>query len=62
MVSNSYLIFIILAFTLGGVLIMKRDTIPTPLKKWMALTAVIMVCLAFYLIVYSSLNIGSNPQ
>ncbi|WP_134903928.1 hypothetical protein [Paenibacillus polymyxa] len=62
MVSNSYLIFIILAFTLGGVLIMKRDTIPTLLKKWMALTAVIMVCLAFYLIVYSLLNIGSNPQ
>lgn len=60
--SSSILIFIILAFTLGTLLIIKRDSLPIQLKKWMALATVIMICFAFYLIVYSLLNLGSSPQ
>ncbi|MFB5760481.1 hypothetical protein [Paenibacillus medicaginis] len=57
--SNS-IIFIILAFTLGAVLLMMRDSIPAQLKKWMALTAVVMICFAFFLIVYGLMLGGSS--
>ncbi|MEK3786230.1 hypothetical protein [Paenibacillus sp. FSL K6-1230] len=50
--TSSPVIFIILAFTLGIVLILKRDSLPAPLKKWMALASVIMIAFAFFLIVY----------
>ncbi|MDP4097749.1 hypothetical protein OIN60_13310 [Paenibacillus sp. P96] len=58
--TSSAVIFIILAFTLGTVLLMKRDSIPAPLKKWMALAAVIMICFAFFLIIYGLMLGGSN--
>lgn len=57
---NSVLIFIILAFCLGAVLIMKKDTIPPKLKRGMAIFAIVMILIAFILIVYSLLNMGSS--
>lgn len=56
---NSTLIFIILAFVLGGVLVIGKNSIPPSLKRWMALTAIIMILIAFLLIVFSFLNMGS---
>lgn len=51
--SSNLLIFIISAFALGVVLIMSRDRIPAKLRRGMALTATIMVAVAFCLILYS---------
>lgn len=53
-------IFIILAFSLGFIMIMNRDRIPTQLRRGMALIAAVMVLFAFYLIVYSFLSSGSS--
>lgn len=58
--TSSSIIFIILAFTLGAVLLMMRDSIPARLKKWMALAAVVMIGFAFFLIVYGLMLGGSG--
>jgi hypothetical protein len=58
--SSSTLIFIILAFVLGGALIMGKNSVPPSLKRWMALTAIVMILIAFFLIVFSFLNMGSS--
>ncbi|MFC6332525.1 hypothetical protein ACFP56_07795 [Paenibacillus septentrionalis] len=52
-------IFIILAFSLGLVLVMKKDTIPAPLKKWMAISSLVMILFAFFIIIYSLLKLGT---
>ncbi|MDO7906024.1 hypothetical protein Q5741_06275 [Paenibacillus sp. JX-17] len=57
--TGNILIFIILAFTLSIVLILKRDSIAPPFKRWMALFAVIMMCVAFFLIIFSLLGMGA---
>lgn len=57
--SSTTIIFIILAFSLGLILILKKDTIPAPLKKWLALSAIVMIVFAFFIIVYSLLSIGT---
>ncbi|WP_270170097.1 hypothetical protein [Paenibacillus sp. SYP-B4298] len=51
--STSILIFIIVAFCLGAILVMKKDQIPPGLRRGMALLTIVMVAFAFFLIVYS---------
>lgn len=58
--TSSSVLFIILAFTLGTVLLMMRNSIPAQLKKWMALVAVVMICFAFLLIIYNLMLGGSG--
>ncbi|NMO95390.1 hypothetical protein [Paenibacillus lemnae] len=53
-------IFIILAFSLGAIMIMYKDRIPVSLRKGMAITSIAMVLFAFFLIVYSFFNLGSS--
>lgn len=53
------IVFIIIAFSLGLVLVMKKDTIPAPLKRWMAIFAIVMILFAFFIIVYSLLQLGT---
>ncbi|MFD0620042.1 hypothetical protein ACFQZR_21455 [Paenibacillus sp. GCM10027629] len=57
--STSILIFIILAFSMGAILIMKKDSIPAPLRRVMAIITILLVAFAFFLIVYSSFHLGS---
>ncbi|WP_152397269.1 hypothetical protein [Paenibacillus guangzhouensis] len=57
--STSILIFIILAFSLGAILIMKKDSIPAPLRRVMAIITILLVAFAFFLIVYSAFYLGS---
>lgn len=57
---TNIVIFIILAFSLGAIMIMNRDRIPTKLRRGMAVTAVVFILFAFYLIVYSFFNLGSS--
>ncbi|MDR0270612.1 hypothetical protein [Paenibacillus sp.] len=58
---NSTLIFIISTFCLGAVLIMMRDSVPQRLKRGLAGSAVFMILIAFFLIVYSLFTMGSSP-
>jgi len=57
---TNIVIFIILAFSLGGIMIMYREKIPPRLRRGMALIAVAFILFAFFLIVYSFLNPGSS--
>ncbi|WP_438349752.1 hypothetical protein ACP8HI_03490 [Paenibacillus sp. FA6] len=57
--SSSTLIFTICAFALGIALIMGKNSVPPPLKRWMALTAIVMILISFFLIVISFINMGS---
>ncbi|MEK5060353.1 hypothetical protein ACFSVM_05625 [Paenibacillus shunpengii] len=58
-VGMSYVIFIVAAFLLGFVIITKRDSIPDKLRRPLAIAALLMVVLAFILIVYSMVSLGS---
>ena len=54
--SGSILTFIIIAFSLAVIIIMKRESLPPHMKRPLALLAIIMVSFAFFLIVYSFLH------
>lgn len=45
--SSNVVIFIILAFSLGVVLILGRSSIPDRLRRGMALIATLLICFAF---------------
>ncbi|EXX85526.1 hypothetical protein BG53_08075 [Paenibacillus darwinianus] len=57
--ATATLIFIIAAFSLGAIIIMKKDSIPASMRRGIALTAILLIAFAFFLIVYSFLNLGS---
>lgn len=56
--STSF-IFIVVAFALGLVLVMKKDTIPARLKRWLALFAIVMIAFAFFIILFSLFTLGT---
>ncbi|MHA0857917.1 hypothetical protein [Paenibacillus sp. CMAA1364] len=56
--SNSTLIFIICAFALGVALIMGKNSVPPSFRRWMALTAIIMILTSFVLILFSFITMG----
>ncbi|MNO39757.1 hypothetical protein D3C76_298930 [compost metagenome] len=51
--NENLVIYIIVVLCLGAVLVMGREKVPPRLKRGMALTAVIMIALAFVFIIYS---------
>jgi hypothetical protein len=51
--AASIITFLIISFSLALVLIMKRDTLPPPMKRPLALLAIILVSFSFFLVVYS---------
>ncbi|KGE16465.1 hypothetical protein [Paenibacillus wynnii] len=53
--TENLTIYVILVLCLGAVLIMGKDKMPPKLKRGMALTAVIMIVLAFVFVIYSLL-------
>ncbi len=53
--NESLVIYIVVVLCLGAVLIMSKDKLPRALKRGMALTAVILIALAFIFIIYSLL-------
>ena len=57
--TTATIIFIIAAFTLGAVVIMQRNQIPNRLRRSVAVAAIVMIALAFFLIVYSLASMGS---
>jgi len=57
--TTELVIFIIAAFSFGAVLIMKRDTIAPPMRRFLALAAIVMILSAFIMLVYAFLTMGS---
>ncbi|WP_054940016.1 hypothetical protein [Paenibacillus ihuae] len=53
--NENLVIFVIVVLCLGAVLIMGKEKVPPRLKRGMALTAVILIALAFIFIIYSLL-------
>lgn len=58
--QSNAVIFIILAFSAGAIMIMNRERIPQRLRKGMAVTSILMILFAFFLIVYTLFNLGSS--
>ncbi len=58
--SSASLLFIIAAFALAAMLVMKRDSVPARLRRGMAIAALVLVLFAFFLIVYALWNAGSG--
>lgn len=56
--SGSILTFILVSFCLAVILIMKKDSLPAPMKRYLALLAIVMVSLSFVLIVVSFFGAG----
>ncbi|QHT60154.1 hypothetical protein GXP70_09505 [Paenibacillus lycopersici] len=56
---TSTIIFIIAAFSLGGIILMQRNNIPASMRRGLALTAIVFIAFAFFLIVYSLTTMGS---
>lgn len=59
MVDSNMIIFIISAFALGVILILMRDRLPARLRRGMAVTAILLILFAFFLIVYSFITAGA---
>jgi hypothetical protein len=54
--SGTTLTFIIVSFALALVVIMKRESIPMPARRYLSLFAIVAVAFSFFLIVYSFLH------
>ncbi|PWV99674.1 hypothetical protein DFQ01_11348 [Paenibacillus cellulosilyticus] len=57
--TEASIIFIIAAFVLGGVILMYRNSLSAPLRRPLAITAIVFILFAFFLIVYSLTTMGS---
>lgn len=58
--SSTNMIFILLAFLLGAVLIWTKDTLPEQLRRPMAITALCLIVFAFYVVVSSFFMLGAS--
>ncbi|WP_424766773.1 hypothetical protein [Paenibacillus sp. sgz302251] len=57
--ATATIIFIIAAFSLGAILIMKKDTIPPGLRRGLAILSIVFIAFAFFLIVYAFYMMGT---
>ena len=57
--KTSTIIFIIAAFSLGGIILMQRNNIPANLRRGLAIAAIVFIAFAFFLVVYSLATMGS---
>ncbi|MGO4539895.1 hypothetical protein [Paenibacillus sp. 2TAB19] len=53
------IIFIIASFVLGGLVVLKKDTLSPGLRRGMAIFSIIFIAFAFFLIVYAFFTMGS---
>jgi hypothetical protein len=54
--AGSVIVFTILSFSLAVILIMKKDTIPPQLRRFMAIITIMLVSCAFFLMLYSMIS------
>ncbi|WP_284640947.1 hypothetical protein [Paenibacillus silviterrae] len=57
--AGSIITFIIISFSLSLILIWKKDTLPPGVKRPLALLALVMISMSFFLMIYSFI---SNPM
>ncbi|MNI06491.1 hypothetical protein D3C73_594760 [compost metagenome] len=57
--SSTILTFIVVSFCLALILILKKDTISAPFKRYLALLAIVMIMMSFVLIILSYFGMGS---
>jgi glucan phosphoethanolaminetransferase (alkaline phosphatase superfamily) len=57
--STTIVIFIIAAFSMGVIVILKRDSLPPGLRRGMAMLSIALIAFAFFLIVYSFFTMGN---
>lgn len=55
----STVIFVIAAFALGGIIILKRDSLPQGMRRGLAILSILLIAFSFFLIVYSLFTMGS---
>ncbi|NIK77310.1 drug/metabolite transporter (DMT)-like permease [Paenibacillus castaneae] len=58
--STATIIFIIAAFALGALVILKRDTMPPRLRRFFAISAIAFIAFSFFLIVYAFFTMGAE--
>lgn len=58
--STSTLIFIIAAFALGAVTILKRESMTPAMRRGMAIVSIVFIAFAFFLIVYAFFTMGTQ--
>lgn len=51
--SSALALFLIVSFCLAGVLILKRDSIPQKLRRFMAIATLVMIVSAFVMLLVS---------
>lgn len=56
--ATASIIFIIAAFSLGAIVIMKRDSLPAGLRRGLALVSIAFIAFAFFMIVYALFTMG----
>ncbi|WP_261301908.1 hypothetical protein [Paenibacillus andongensis] len=56
--SGSIITFVLVSFCLAIILIMKKDSLPAQMKRYLALLAIVMVSLSFVLILFSFFGTG----
>ncbi|NEW08756.1 hypothetical protein GK047_22430 [Paenibacillus sp. SYP-B3998] len=56
--SGSILTFILVSFCLAVILIMKKDSLPPQMKRYLALLAIVMVSISFVLVLISFFGVG----
>jgi len=58
--STATLIFVIAAFALGAVTIMKRDTMTPAMRRGMAIISIFFIAFAFFVIVSAFFTMGKE--
>ncbi|MDQ6421844.1 hypothetical protein RB620_20660 [Paenibacillus sp. LHD-117] len=57
--TTSTIIFIVAAFSLGAIVIMKRDSLPQSMRRGLAIVSILLIAFSFFLIAYSLFTMGS---
>jgi len=58
--SEALAVYLIVSFCLAAVVIMKRDSIPQPLRRPIAIATLIMIAGAFVMLLYTFFTAGSK--
>ncbi|MCA0754671.1 hypothetical protein KP806_06380 [Paenibacillus sp. N4] len=56
---TSTIIFIIAAFSLGAIVILKRDSMRPGMRRGLAMISIAFIAFAFFLIVYAFFTMGA---
>lgn len=56
---TSTIIFVIAAFSLGAIVVLKRDSLPPGVRRGLAMVSIALIAFAFFLIVYAFFTMGA---